>query len=77
MWSSQVVMKPKTIAAAQFKAQCLALLDEVERTKSEWVVTKRGLPIARLVPLAPRRSVKARARLVGDVTRSVDTEWLK
>lgn len=77
MWSFQVVMKTRTIPAAKFKAQCLALLDEVQRTKSEWVVTRRGTPVARLVPLAPSRPVKARARLVGDVTRSVDAEWIK
>lgn len=39
------------VAAGIFKAQCLALLDEVADTGTELVVTKRGRPIARVVPL--------------------------
>ncbi|CAN5878058.1 type II toxin-antitoxin system Phd/YefM family antitoxin [soil metagenome] len=39
------------IQAGQFKARCLALLDEVAATGAEYVVTKRGKPVARLVPL--------------------------
>ncbi|MGH7728011.1 MAG: type II toxin-antitoxin system Phd/YefM family antitoxin [Vulcanimicrobiaceae bacterium] len=38
----------KQIAAAQFKAQCLALLDEVDREGI--VITKRGKPVAKLIP---------------------------
>jgi prevent-host-death family protein len=41
----------RTIRASAFKAQCLALLDQVERTHVEIVVTKRGRPVARVVPL--------------------------
>jgi len=41
------------VRASTFKAQCLALLDQVERTRVEIVVTKRGRPVARLVPLEP------------------------
>ena len=41
----------RTVRASTFKAQCLALLDQVERTHVEIVVTKRGRPVARLVPL--------------------------
>ena len=37
--------------ASKFKEQCLALLDQVERTKVAIVVTKHGRPVARLVPL--------------------------
>ena len=40
----------KQIAAAKFKAQCLALLDEVD--PDGIVITKRGKPVARLVPFA-------------------------
>lgn len=34
-----------------FKQQCLALLDHVDATKTRIVVTKRGKPVAQLVPL--------------------------
>lgn len=42
---------PAEIPASQFKARCLALLDEVAETHIPIVVTKRGTPVAKLVPL--------------------------
>jgi prevent-host-death family protein len=45
-WSYNVVMS--RIAAAKFKEQCLALLDQVGAEGI--VITKRGKPVARLVP---------------------------
>jgi prevent-host-death family protein len=41
----------KTIGAGRFKNHCLGLLDEVARTRSVVVVTKRGKPVAKLVPV--------------------------
>ncbi len=38
----------RTIGAAQFKAQCLALLDELEA--DGLIVTKHGKPVARVLP---------------------------
>jgi len=46
-----VMGEVQTVRASTFKAQCLALLDQVERTRVEIVVTKRGRPVARVVPL--------------------------
>jgi len=43
----------KTIGAGQFKDRCLQMLDEVARTRSVVVITKRGRPVARLVPCPP------------------------
>lgn len=40
------------LSAATFKARCLAVLDEVAESGIEVVVTKRGRPVARVVPLA-------------------------
>ena len=40
----------RTIPAGEFKAKCLALLDEVAETGEEIIVTKRGKPVARVVP---------------------------
>ena len=39
------------VQASTFKARCLALLDEVARSRTSVVVTKRGKPVAKLVPL--------------------------
>jgi prevent-host-death family protein len=41
----------RTIMASRFKAECLALLDQVEQMRISIVVTKHGRPIARVVPL--------------------------
>lgn len=38
------------IAAADFKATCLELMDRVSETRTEYVVTKHGRPVAKLVP---------------------------
>ena len=54
----------KTIGAGKFKDQCLQLLDDVARTRSVVVITKRGRPVARLVPCPP--PAKART-LAGSV----------
>lgn len=44
-------MHERTIMASRFKAECLAILDQVEQMRISVVVTKHGRPIARLVPL--------------------------
>jgi len=41
----------RTIMASRFKAECLAILDQVEHMRISVVITKHGRPIARLVPL--------------------------
>lgn len=44
-------MDTKSIPAGEFKQRCLAILDEVAKSHHEVVVTKRGKPVARLVPV--------------------------
>jgi len=60
----------KTIPASEFKAKCLALLDEVAQTKETLVVTKRGKPVAHVVPVEEPRS------LIGSVTYHISDEEL-
>lgn len=60
----------RTIPASRFKAQCLALLDEVAATGETIVITKRGKPVARVEPVQPPPS------LVGSVTFHVSDEEL-
>lgn len=49
----------KLIGAGAFKQGCLALLDEVNETRCEIVVTKRGKPVARLVPIQDPAEIEA------------------
>ncbi len=39
------------IAAAEFKAKCLKLIDEVASTHEPLVITKCGKPLVKLVPV--------------------------
>jgi prevent-host-death family protein len=54
----------RTIAAGKFKDVCLQMLDEVEENREPVVITKRGRPVAKLVPVIPPRS---RPSLAGSV----------
>jgi prevent-host-death family protein len=67
----------KMIAAAQFKARCLQLLDEVARTRKSVVITKRGRPLARLVPLEPEvpLSLEGSVSYGGDIVGPTGEEW--
>ena len=58
----------KTMAAGKFKDLCLRTLDEVARTKSTIVITKRGRPVAKLVPCGPAPAVRG---LAGSVLKEV------
>jgi prevent-host-death family protein len=40
----------RTIAAGKFKANCLAIMDEVQKNRETVLITKRGKPVAKLVP---------------------------
>lgn len=72
-------MKRK-IAAGEFKAKCLHLLDEVQQTRKEIVITKRGRPVARLLPVdtdVPSifGRMKGSAEILGDIVAPVDEKW--
>jgi len=40
----------QTLKASEFKARCLKLMDEVQKTGDEIVITKHGKPVSKLVP---------------------------
>ncbi len=44
-----------SIQASEFKAKCLALMDDVAKTGETWVVTKNGRPVAELRPYSGGR----------------------
>lgn len=41
----------RTMAAGKFKAQCLAVMDEVQAKRVPVLLTKNGKPVAKLIPL--------------------------
>ena len=67
----------KTMPAAKFKAQCLALLDRV--TPEGIVITKHGKPVAKLVPLGAESasligSLEGKIRIKGNLL-STGLRW--
>lgn len=72
-------MMETTIGAGDFKAKCLQLLDDVAAHRESLVITKRGKPVARLVPMPPDTQLfGALAGSVVDETdliAPIDTEW--
>ena len=63
----------KKISAGEFKARCLTLMDEVNETREPVLITKRGRPVAKLVPLQRMQS-KLIGRLEGIVEIEGDIE---
>jgi len=73
-----VTMKGKrTVPAGRFKANCLALLDRVAETREPLVVTKRGRPVAEVVPLRTGEARPLRGSVVfkGDVVGPILGGW--
>jgi prevent-host-death family protein len=66
--------KKNEIAAGEFKAHCLALLDEVAETGKEIIVTKRGKPVAKVVPIEPPKSLEGSVTVLGDIINIFDEE---
>lgn len=67
----------RKIAAGEFKARCLTLMDDVHSTREPLIITKRGKPVAKLVPAddAEREFIgrlKGVIRVVGDIESPVE-----
>ena len=68
----------KTMAAGKFKAQCLAVMDEIRAKREEVVVTKNGKPYAKMVPLDEQDEDPlavfrfGQGRIVGDIVAPAD-----
>jgi len=72
----------KMIGAAEFKAHCLRILDEVERTGEPVTITKRGKPVGELHPAKQDRKgfpfgcMKGTIKILGDIEGPVyDGPW--
>lgn len=60
------------ISAGKFKAQCLKLMDLVKETNEHIIITKRGIPVAQLVPLDSDKNTPIFGRLKGCVVEEGD-----
>jgi prevent-host-death family protein len=70
----------RVIKVSEFKAKCLALINEVERTGDRLVITKKGKPVADVIPHKAKKHgllgiYKGRMEIVGDIISPIDVEW--
>ncbi len=73
----------KTMNASDFKAKCLAILDDVAATGEEVTILKRGRPVARLVAARreddsyPQDGLKGTVHILGDILEPVvdPSDW--
>ena len=66
-------MTMKQVSVSQFKAKCLSIFDEIQKTKQVVRVTRRGKPVADVVPPLGTESkdwmgmMKGKMTIVGDI----------
>jgi prevent-host-death family protein len=74
----------KEVAISEFKAKCLSLIDQVQKTKKPLRITRFGKPVAEVVPPAPERqpadwfgSMKGTIEILGDIVSPAndENEW--
>jgi prevent-host-death family protein len=78
----RTAMKARTIPAGAFKTRCLAIMDEVRNKRQAVVITKRGKPVAKLVPVEKQEDnifgfLKGKGKVTGDIVSPALTpeEW--
>lgn len=73
----------KKVLISEFKAKCIGLLKNVQKTREPIVITLRGEPIARVEPIAPRDKrvlggLKGWIEIKGDIIRSdLDRDFIE
>jgi prevent-host-death family protein len=69
------------IPAAQFKSQCLALMDQVAESGQPVVVTKHGKPVVQIIRAKPEDDdifgfLAGKGRIVGDIENTIPvSDW--
>ena len=69
------------LAEGYFKAHCLELMDLVQETGREFIITKRGSPVAKLTPIVPeskrplRGLLKGEIEILGDIIGPTGDDW--
>lgn len=69
----------ETLSISKFKATCLAVLEDVRKQKKKVIVTKRGKPIAEIIPVNHQKEdvpLKDTILFMGDIVSPVaEKEW--
>ena len=67
----------KSMPAGEFKARCLAVMKDVSKTREPVLITKRGKPVAKLVPAEPVEQdfigrLEGTVRVLGDIESPIE-----
>lgn len=70
----------KQMAAGAFKARCLAVMKKVHTTGEPVIVTRRGEPVVKVVPVEPKKNnifgfMTGKVEIVGDIESPIPIEW--
>jgi prevent-host-death family protein len=70
----------KQISAAIFKARCLAVMKKVQATGEPVIVTRRGSPVVKVMPLlSPKNDIfgfmAGKVKIVGDIESPIPVKW--
>ncbi|MCP5109214.1 MAG: type II toxin-antitoxin system prevent-host-death family antitoxin [bacterium] len=74
-------MESQKIPAGEFRVHCLKLIDEVRQARKEIIITKRGKPVAKLVPIGDDEvpeifgRMKGTVTILGDIVGPTGDEW--
>jgi prevent-host-death family protein len=73
-------MLQKRIPAGKFKAECLKIMDEVQKKKIHIIITKRDVPVAEMIPIEHKKRpsfgwMKGTGRVNGDIIQPIDEAW--
>jgi prevent-host-death family protein len=78
---SEAVLRGTVVSAADFKTNCLSLMDEVRDKGAEYIITKHNQPVARLVPVVEESGKKFIGRgagvimVSGDIVAPTSPDW--
>jgi prevent-host-death family protein len=70
----------KQMPAGAFKARCLTIMREVQATREPVVITKRGKPVVKVVPVEAQANnvlgfMKGRVKIVGNIESPIPVDW--
>jgi len=69
------------MAAGEFKAKCLKVMEHVRNEREEIIITKHGKPVAKLIPIEEKKAksvfgyLKGTVKVSGDITKPLVENW--
>ncbi len=71
----------RMVQAGKFKAECLKIMDEVQKTKRSIIITKHNRPVVKLTPIEEDKNkslfgkMKGSAHIKGDLIQPIGEDW--